>query len=150
MTKILLLGHEIELAPLRGRKGAKNLHILQIAWDDMMSALGPSGLDLKMTTTGLDMKDAATSVKAIRILADIVYTNKFMDNVLPLFWMCSTERLAKKEALAIIDESEFGAQTPVKILEAISSGMNFWGPDREEADELDEAVKKSTEDDTGE
>ena len=150
MTKIKLLGHEIELAPLRGRKGARHLHAFQIAWDDMMSALGPAGLDLKMTATGLDMGNVATTVKALRVLGDVVYTDKFMSDVLPLFWMCSKEHLTKKDALAIIDKSSIGAQVPLKVFEAISAGMNFWGPDGEEADELDEAIKKSTEDDAGE
>lgn len=151
MTVIKLLGREIELVPLRGRKGAKRLQVLQVALDDITSAIqGVGNMAAVLTDDGFDMSKLAISAKAMRMMGEVVFVDEFMENVLPVFWECSVDRLTKAKALKIIDDSDFPSDTPSAVMAAILQAIDFWGPDKEEAEELDEAVKKSTEDDAGE
>ena len=151
MTEIQLLGHEIELAPLRGRKGARFLQALQVALDDITSAIhGVDSLASMLASDELSMSTLALSAKAMRKMGDVVLDDAFMAETLPIFWMCSAERLTKKKALEIIDESIIPSDTPQAVLVAILQAIDFWGPDKEEAEELDEAIKKSPGDDAEE
>lgn len=151
MTKVTLLGHELELLPFRGRKGAAYLRGFQNALDKLLSAMqSVVDIDKVMTGKSLDMNKIATNMNVLNALSGVALSEEFTGDVLPLFWMCSTESLSKQAALKIIDEIDFRADSAFDILNAVSTAMSGSGPSDDEREAFEEAVKKSNGEEGGE
>lgn len=149
MSTIKLLEREIELAPLRGRKDAKYLRELQAALEDIISSVQSAiGAASIARADDIAVPELLADVKVLNAISKVVLSDGFLNDILPIFWMCSTEKLSKKQALAIIDDSEFSPKTGPDVLQAIISAMNFWSPEDPEA--VEEAVKKSSADEESE